>query len=156
LKSLDLYSLFIGSILGAMISLLFTIFWEYFRDIRFWFFITRKLKGDYSVILKNGHLYPDENITWAKVTKARGREISFEMELKKPDFGNSKGKINFSTSNFGQGWYQHTKEKRYGFVELIIMSNEQLAFYRKYTTDDDKKENSFKSIETSFIWIKKR
>ena len=118
--------------------------------------ITNKLIGNYDVILKSGNPYPNDEITWAKIIKVQNRTVYFEMEFKSENhkFGNSKGEVVFSTGNYGRGWYQHVDKPLYGFIELVIMSETQLAVCRKFTTDDTHK-NQFKSVEVSFIWNKK-
>jgi len=146
------------TVCGAFLGFGLSILRNWLKEKKFERKITMKLLGDYAVTLKNGNPYPDDEITWAKITKAKNRSIYFEMEFKSKseehDFGNSEGEVVFSTDNYGRGWYKHLKEPRYGFIELFIMSETQIAVCRKFTTDDTEK-NKFKSVEVSFIWKKK-
>jgi len=144
-SSINFPELFIGGILGAFLGLLISNLFQLFRN---WWFCRKNLKpliGKYKVTLKSGNEYTPASKVM-NIIKTKGKKLNIEND----DI--EKGEILFQSANYGRGWYKTKGNNTYGFYELIVLHDKKIAALRKFTTDNDKGQESFNSVETSFIW----
>jgi hypothetical protein len=146
--NIDLPNLIVGAIGGAIVGLVASQMFLYFQIWRFCRKNLKPLLGTYSVTLKSGKPY-DSVSDRMNIIRAKGKIV----KIKNEDI--EIGEIQFQSENYGRGWYKTKGSNLYGFYELIILDSNKIAALRKYTTDNDKGEESFKSVEASFIWEKK-
>jgi len=148
--------LFAGAIIGAIIGLFLSLLWKHFSD---WYFKVKILKprlGEYKITLKNGRPF-SKKMERACIKKVNGRKMTIVIETKDEKHGNAEGEIEFTSNNYGRGFYKHRNSNLYGFYEFILLPENKICVFRKYTTDlPTDNRISHVPVETSLIWEKQK
>ena len=155
--------LLIGAIIGAVASIPITLFWQGLSDAWFGRRYLNQLTGKYEATLKNGTTY--DAFRKVEVQGYERRKLILKLFRSDNEISHAIGEIIFRTSMTGEGFYRHNQSaitefkvknekdsgRFFGFIYLIVISKDELLLHRKFTTDNDKENESFRSEESSFV-----
>lgn len=145
-------------IVGAILGLLISIGWQSLYDLYFSCKYLKPLKGKYNCYFKDGK--EAKEIFDFEITKVKGRTLKIKTKSVKGVI--SKSEVYFVYSKNGNGWYIENSENNevnqskhtFGLREIIIVSNDHINIWDKYSKDNSYENPTFNTVNKSYYCIR--